>query len=44
MQSMAQGLIASGKITSIKEAALAPFMKSLYRPELLEKISGAKQP
>jgi NitT/TauT family transport system substrate-binding protein len=44
MRAMAQGLIETDKITSVKAADLSPFMKSLYHPELLEKFSGARQP
>jgi NitT/TauT family transport system substrate-binding protein len=44
MRSMAQDLVSTGRITTVKEADLASFIESLYRPELLEKFSGAKQP
>jgi len=44
MRSMARGLVETDKITTVKAADLAPFIQDLYRPELLEKISGAKQP
>jgi NitT/TauT family transport system substrate-binding protein len=42
MQSMAQSLVETGRITTVKEADLAPFIKSLYRSELLEKTLDSK--
>jgi len=44
MRSLARDLMGTGKITAVKERDLDPFMESLYRPELLEKISGVERP
>ena len=41
---MVRDLIETGKIPPIQKVDLASFVKNLYRPELLEKISGTKQP
>ncbi|MDR0441891.1 MAG: ABC transporter substrate-binding protein [Treponema sp.] len=43
LHNMANGLIEIGRI-SIKEEDVEPFLHSLYRPELLEKITGTRQP
>jgi NitT/TauT family transport system substrate-binding protein len=43
IQSMAHSLIETGRIT-IKEEDMVPFIKSLYHPQMLETVSGTKQP
>ena len=44
MRNMAQNLIEIGRITSVKSAELDSFIESLYKPAMLEKISGLRQP
>ncbi|MDR0466382.1 MAG: ABC transporter substrate-binding protein [Deltaproteobacteria bacterium] len=44
MRGMMQSLVASGKIVGVREVDMEPFMKKLYRPELLEDLSGAARP
>jgi NitT/TauT family transport system substrate-binding protein len=43
IQSIAHSLIETGRIAT-KEEDMVPFIKSLYHPQLLENISGTKQP
>ncbi|MCL1940108.1 MAG: ABC transporter substrate-binding protein [Desulfovibrionaceae bacterium] len=44
MKSMAADLIEQDKIVNVKVADLDAFIKSLYRPELLEKLTNTKAP
>lgn len=44
MEFMAKGLIETGKINAITEADLGPFIKDLYRPEMMEELTGTKRP
>jgi NitT/TauT family transport system substrate-binding protein len=44
LQRMARSLLATDAIPPMEEDELAPFLKSLYRPELLEEVSGTGRP
>jgi NitT/TauT family transport system substrate-binding protein len=44
LQRMVRGLLATDGIPPMEDDELAPFLKSLYRPELLESVSGTGRP
>jgi len=44
LQRMARHLLATDAIPPMEDEGLAPFLSSLYRPELLEQVSGTGRP
>jgi NitT/TauT family transport system substrate-binding protein len=44
MEMLARALIENDLIKTIKAEDVVPFVNSLYRPELLEKLTGTKRP